>query len=118
MGRLTQRRYANFRQEAEDALRGWNGAAEAPRRAIWTRLTALEVHVLPVLPYTTMSGDEGAWFWWGSGVPPTVTYPELITARIRERDAAVNGRYGEVVRVFKNIRKRPTGRATTSRAPA
>lgn len=37
-------------------------------------------------------------------MPPTVTYPELITDRIRERDAAVTGRYCEAVRVFKNIR--------------
>jgi hypothetical protein len=103
-GDRTQRRYEKFRQDAEAALRGWNGAAEAPRRAIWTPIDGADVHVLPVLPYTSQSGDEGAWFWWGSGVPPTVTYPELITDRIRERDAAVTGRYCEVVRIFKNIR--------------
>jgi hypothetical protein len=103
-GDVTQRRYEKFRQNTEDALRGWNGAAETPRRAIWTPVAGAEVHLLPVLPYASRSGDAGAWFWWGSGVPPTVTYPELITDRIRERDAAVAGRYCEVVRVFKHIR--------------
>lgn len=105
LGDQTQRRYEKFRNETEGALREWNGAAEA-RRAIWTRIDGVEVHVLPVLPYCSKSGDDGAWFWWGSGAPPTVTYPELITARIRERDSAVTGRYCEVVRVFKNIREK------------
>lgn len=45
----------NFRQDAEDALRGWNGAAEMPRRSIWTSIDGVEVHVLPVLPYTSDS---------------------------------------------------------------
>jgi predicted nucleotidyltransferase len=104
-GDQTQRRYENFRNETEGVLREWTGAAEA-RRAIWTRVDGVEVHVLPALPYCSQSGDSGAWFWWGSGAPPTVTYPELITARIRQRDAAVTGRYCEVVRVFKHIREK------------
>lgn len=104
-GDSTQRRYENFRNAAEDVLRDWNGASDA-RRAIWTRVGGVEVHVLPVLPYCSESGDNGAWFWWASGVPPTVTYPELTTARIRERDSAVAGRYCEVVRVLKRIRER------------
>jgi hypothetical protein len=103
-GNLMQLRYEKFRQGAEGALRGWNGAAEAPRRAIWTPVDGTDVHVLPVLPYTSKDGDKGAWFWWGSGVPPTVTYPELIADRIRKRDEAVTGHYCRAVRVFKNIR--------------
>lgn len=61
-GDPTQRRYEKFGQGAEAALRGWNGAAKAPRRAIWTPVDGADAHVLPVLPYTSKSRDDGAWF--------------------------------------------------------
>lgn len=100
-----RRRYTEFVAHTEAALRGWFEAAETPRRAIWTRVEGLEVHVLPVLPYTAPTGVSGAWFWWASGVDPTVTYSELITKRIKKRDADASGRYCEVVRILKNLSK-------------
>lgn len=103
LGDSTQGFYERFRFAAEDALRGWMGVGDTARRAIWTRVGVVEVHVLPVLPYTAANGDEGAWFLWGSGVDPTITFSEVITARIEKRDEDSNGRYREVVRILKNI---------------
>jgi hypothetical protein len=102
-GDPAQRRHDEFLRHAEAAIRGWYGVGEAPRRAIWTRIHGVEVHVLPVLRYQAPTGEHGAWFCWASGVEPTITFSELVTERINERDADTGGRYCQVVRVFKNL---------------